>query len=759
MSEYWIDIEDSSGTRYGDGPIMTARSWTFTSHRNKIGSFSFSMPIGDPRAQYLIPFRIVRCWQMLDGKLISRGAGRIKSITTSTGDAGVLTVTGTDLLGELAWATVGDLNIYDDSWLHAARVVLVQDAVSTTKPYACDFQVNDTTTSTSIFLIRGDLGGDSYFSVWSMFTFDSVHFIMDGTVSQYADMIEVRYYDGETESWETTDVVEDTTGDDGEMFTHTGTITINPPGTWSIEPGVSAYELRFANIGSHNTETFMCSDISVKVKIETSSALEIVSPFLPDGWSLDAANGYTEIGPRTDFGNELLTNTSFETFTGTADDGSSNTFTDWGNVGVDDPSGNKIEAVTTVAHSGTHAVKLSAGTSYNVYLAREIDVLDNQDITVSFWTGAGGTGQAALSLYDPLHGGYPFTNAMDSGITGSEWEEFTATITMPEGGTKLGIAILCPITLGTHCYVDDVSVRYGGGGSVMLEQHGESVFETLESIAEQTGENFTGGYSDRSILWLQDEARDTTLHAVIVDNPILANDNDDIVLIMNGNLRHDCTNLISRIYPYGGGDGDDRATLAHCTRTVPSGYTLDKDNNYLERTDASTAYDAVIETHKTFSDVIALNASETQQQRASNMLFDLAYEHLRKHSCTDLDRTSGSYDVPRFANVTVAKCMRPLWPGHTVHCLYDKWIDGYHADHLDENMWINSRTQNLNAEGEYTETLELASIDRSQKTDGEWVYGWIKDVKRSWTRRSIRVADGIYSSLIVKDGTIIGGYA
>lgn len=102
MSSWWIDVEDSSGTRLGDGPLRAVR-WRSTGKLNGAGSFEFEIPAEDVRAASLLQQkRVVRCKAVVGGQVREIGAGTIEGINLRvSGDGATRVVSGPDLLGEL----------------------------------------------------------------------------------------------------------------------------------------------------------------------------------------------------------------------------------------------------------------------------------------------------------------------------------------------------------------------------------------------------------------------------------------------------------------------------------------------------------------------------------------------------------------------------------------------------------------------------------------------------------------------------------
>lgn len=112
---FWVDIENSSGTRQGEGPVATAQYFEVTSRISKAGSVKMSMPGVDPRSALIIKKNIMRGKTMIGTTTSEIGAGTIDHIErTQNSDRGIVVdVTGDDLLRELVNRHVGELLIDD----------------------------------------------------------------------------------------------------------------------------------------------------------------------------------------------------------------------------------------------------------------------------------------------------------------------------------------------------------------------------------------------------------------------------------------------------------------------------------------------------------------------------------------------------------------------------------------------------------------------------------------------------------------------
>lgn len=113
MAEFWIEVEASDGTRYGQ--IRTAQSWESTGRMDRAGTFRFVMPAADSHAALVQARRVARCYTLINGAVTEIGAGIIDQISVSvdTNNQANLLVSGDDLLRELTFRHVGALVIDD----------------------------------------------------------------------------------------------------------------------------------------------------------------------------------------------------------------------------------------------------------------------------------------------------------------------------------------------------------------------------------------------------------------------------------------------------------------------------------------------------------------------------------------------------------------------------------------------------------------------------------------------------------------------
>lgn len=742
---YWVDIEDAQGVRQGYGPILHVLSWTHTPRLDAAGTFSFTMPADDPRRAALRVKRIARCWTVAGGQVQHLGAGIINSIqaTFSPEGAPTLTISGDDLLHELTYRTVGELSIADDSWFHPNEFFVIglgedyryedddeangfgkEDSLTYySADLAIDYAPGDTTTRES------DWRANSYdrrIVIKAPMQFEEIRWVLNGPVA--TPTLDAYYWDVASGTYESLAISEDTTKIGDYSWQQNGVMKFTPPATWGIKEGDVGYKICFKNNPRGCPADIY--DISVRGARPTETVLGPIMALAPTGWTLDAANGYSEIAGFQEYGPNVISNPSFETYTGTQDDGATDTFANWTNEEVTGTA--RIEATATASESAT-AVKIShlnyplTYTDYLPHLQQAIPV----EPGAAYLFEADSRGDGSYDAY------YAFSNDGNpdkglrvlsyqwTGIRGTTWGQHRQIVHIPPGMTSAylelrGVDMYC----SGSAYWDNLSLRQIiGGGDVQLKFASETVLEALIRVTETNGEHFILSPSGRQVLWLRNDVRSTGVRCVADVDPQAVEDADDIALIANLTEDQSAYELISRVYPFGGGTGDERATLAYCTRAVPSGYTLDTANNCLVNATAEAAYGR-IDKRLDLPDVVVLNDSPAQLRYAANSLYDRAYTYLKRHSATDTTYTTG--DVPRAYRITLAKCDRALLPGHTVHVEYERWYRGTRTISIDRDLWILAATTRVDESGIHTVALECSTTDAAPMTDARLLADLIK---------------------------------
>lgn len=275
----WIDIEDASGQRYGDGPITTATEWRSTRRLDRAGTFSFQMPAADPRAQYLAHKRIVRCWTVDGNGLRELGAGVIEriSIQRPADGATMLEISGDDLLRELAHRTVGDLKLYDDVTYTPAALFFIVDP----DPGGLSHQV---VLPDDIDLTINPLG---FLYIEHTEPWAEMRLTITSGNQQTAGMA-IQYWNAGSHAWERLSNIVDGTVNHGVPLTRSGTIKFTAPAAWGPDPNTGRYQIRMATQDA-NLDPFHLTAVTLTIGRPIDDALARIMALAPPGWTLDPA--------------------------------------------------------------------------------------------------------------------------------------------------------------------------------------------------------------------------------------------------------------------------------------------------------------------------------------------------------------------------------------------------------------------------------------------------------------------------------------
>jgi hypothetical protein len=246
---------------------------------------------------------------------------------------------------------------------------------------------------------------------------------------------------------------------------------------------------------------------------------------------------------------------------------------------------------------------------------------------------------------------------------------------------------------------------------VYVGYDGESVLTALVGIGAKIGEHWRLG-SGREIVWLGPASGfvSSGVRAVQhVNDPVAAEDADDIAVISSLEEEADATDLITRIIPRGSGTGSTILTLAAATDTAPAGYTLDKPNNFLKYDAGETAHGR-IERVVDFKDIGPLTNTTVDVQSAANALLENGYQYLRLYGAAH-----------KFYKLELASVNQILEPGTLLRVVYRQLVDGAVVYDLDNDFIILSVKQSLDPTGLHTTQVEVATIDRMPDSDGAYM--------------------------------------
>lgn len=267
--QWWIDIEDASGNRFGNAPITSAINWQSTRRLDAAGTFSFVMPASDRQAALLRHKRIAHCWSSDENGVVDRGAGIIDHIGTLPNTEGptMLEVSGDDLLRELVYRNVGELHLYDDVTHDATYVA---SDVTLSLPANVDLEP----------------GPANALVIGYTETFARIDLTLTSPYNSAAASVKTQYYNSVSNEWVSLAGVQNTTIVDGKPFAQSGYISFETPAGWGKLDGRYLIRVWCEDV---NLTTFRLTAVRVHEILPTSDALQIVMALAPPGWTLDAA--------------------------------------------------------------------------------------------------------------------------------------------------------------------------------------------------------------------------------------------------------------------------------------------------------------------------------------------------------------------------------------------------------------------------------------------------------------------------------------
>lgn len=299
MAQFWIDVYEPGGgpdnpsARVGSGPILTALQWSSTSRLDAAGEIAFSMPATDPKAELVLPRRVVWCYTYTnDGTLITVGAGIVDKTETRVGDPTLMMVTGRDLLAELADRTVKKLKILAQDWTGLDGGHGMVRFIGPGTPEGGDEDLTEaydgnTGTSTDDITVT-DYGAADALYIGYDAPFDSIDFDLNTVNSTYTATLLVQYY-SRANGWQALTVT-DTTADTGKPFAQDGRISFTRPTDWarcspSYESDESWFWVRISRVTAvGNNITFSINEIKVYADLPTTDGVNLIMAHAPTAW-------------------------------------------------------------------------------------------------------------------------------------------------------------------------------------------------------------------------------------------------------------------------------------------------------------------------------------------------------------------------------------------------------------------------------------------------------------------------------------------
>lgn len=239
--------------------------------------------------------------------------------------------------------------------------------------------------------------------------------------------------------------------------------------------------------------------------------------------------------------------------------------------------------------------------------------------------------------------------------------------------------------------------------TIYMSFSGETVLACVIKIAEKLGAHVY--LSGRRTLQCQITPDDSGIRAIQMAGSPAA----ETCAIMDLEEVSDSYDLVTRIIPYGAGQGNARLTLAASNATPPAGYTLSTAQNYLSNDAAETEY-GIAEQRVEFKDIAPLSNTDADMQAAANSLYESAKIWL------DLNTT------PHKAyRLKIAGCNQVLRPMQTIKVVY-------RGDNLELNddLLILESTVRGDTNEVYTTDLVVSNLARWPASDAGAVVDTVK---------------------------------
>jgi len=174
---------------------------------------------------------------------------------------------------------------------------------------------------------------------------------------------------------------------------------------------------------------------------------------------------------------------------------------------------------------------------------------------------------------------------------------------------------------------------------------------------------------------------------------------------------------MTRIYPYGAGEGEIRLSMRGVVATLPTGYVFGSETiagttyYYIRHADTETTYGR-IEKFITFSEIRPLDNTESGVIEAANELRDTAVEYLRRRI------------APQKAyRLSLVKLDQMIYPGQKIQVEYRRYVptgkSTYKALDIDANLYVLEATTQIDSNGLRTVALEVSTVDAWPTTEAE----------------------------------------
>lgn len=282
----WVDIYSATNhtTRLGAGPIANITAAQITRRLDQAGAGSFTLSAVDERRSLVQARRWAVIRGVVHNMIADLGSFVIDTMETSLDTPGApeLTVSGDDILRELAQRTVGELGIYEDdlrtpSYYGGAAGANLATVVSD----------NDVETAVATLIESGTY---QYFASQNQFNFVRLFF---KNPNRAKSTLTVQYSKGGG-VWAAMTASDKTayTSPDGDHYTwyRDGDVELTVPGDWAPDT-LNGHTGYFVRMTSGTAVTASVGEVRTINRGATTDGLSRIAALFPSEWSLDTVHG------------------------------------------------------------------------------------------------------------------------------------------------------------------------------------------------------------------------------------------------------------------------------------------------------------------------------------------------------------------------------------------------------------------------------------------------------------------------------------
>lgn len=223
---------------------------------------------------------------------------------------------------------------------------------------------------------------------------------------------------------------------------------------------------------------------------------------------------------------------------------------------------------------------------------------------------------------------------------------------------------------------------------------GETVLQSFIKLADLAG--FEWRLTQTKELSFTNTWTESGLRAIEVpEEPDISN--QATCYITSLNISCETFDIVSRIYPYG---SDITTTLANTTRSAPTGYSIDKNSNFISNNNTETTY-GVIEKVKHYRDIEKIGETAGHVISASNALYDLAINDLKIDS-----------QITTIYDLSLSACTVVLKPMETIDCVFRRNVEGRKIFNVNQTLNIIETTNNIDAQGFRTTRIKVSDVQK-----------------------------------------------